>query len=442
MAFDPLKLTRALGQKMSALTRRVSVPVYSILLFAFAILGLALLIWSSRRTEESRLADIPRTTVDKMLPNLAFLTGGSLVDGNRVEVLQNGDGFFPRLLEDIEAATENIHYETYVWWTGDVCEKFAEAFAAKAREGVTVRLLLDAQGTLSMDPELVALMEDAGVDMGYFHPVAFDTLGRVNTRDHRKIAVLDGRIAYFMGHGLAQEWAGDARGPGEYRDTAVRIQGPVVNEAQAIFLRNWIQVTDEVELDEEYFPDLDDVGPSLIHIAASDPGGDFSDVELLYKLAIISAEEEILVQNPYFAPSEEIMQRLVEAAARGVRVKIMLPSINDSQLVEHASQAYYPAILDSEIELWHYDKTFAHQKVMVVDRRWSHVGSTNFDHRSLMINHEVSVGIIDPDVAGELVAAFEEDLQHSSRVTRDTWQRRPLVKRAFDRAAFLIREQL
>lgn len=440
MAFDTL--TRALRERLAALTRRVSLPLYSILLFGFAVLGLGLIIWSSRRTEESHLAQIPRTTVDKMLPNLAFLTGGSLVDGNRVEVLQNGDGFFPRLLDDIRGATENIHYETYVWWTGDICETFGEAFAAKAREGVTVRLLLDAQGTLSMDPELVALMEEAGVDIGYFHPVSLKTAGRVNTRDHRKLAVIDGRTAYFMGHGLAAEWDGDARNTDEYRDTAVRIEGPVVNEAQAVFLRNWLQVTDEIELDEEYFPDLPDVGPSLIHVAASAPGGAISDVELLYKLAIISAEEEILIQNPYFAPSKEIMQRLIEAAARGVRVRIMLPSINDSQLVQHASQNYYPAILDSDIELWHYDKTFAHQKVMVVDRRWSHVGSTNFDHRSLQINHEVSVGIIDSEVADELVAAFEDDLRYSSRVTRETWKRRPLVKRALDRVALLIRDQL
>ena len=431
-----------LSDFFSTLTDGVTIPLWG-LLFLVGMIGLmVLMIWSSRRTEESRLADIPRTSIEEMLPNLAFLTGGSLIDGNRVEVLQNGDGFFPRLLEDVANARQSIHYETYVWWTGDICDDFAEAVSEKAREGVSVRLLLDAQGSLTMKSGLADSMKEAGVRIGRFHPVELKSMGRVNTRDHRKIAVIDGRIAYFMGHGLSELWSGDADGPENYRDTAVRIEGPAVNAAQAVFMRNWLHVTDEISLGEDYFPELPEVGPSKIHIAASAPGGDFSNVELLYKLAIAAAQEEILIQNPYFAPADEVMQRLVEAAARGVRVRIMLPSDNDSRLVQHASHAYYPVILGAGIELYHYQKTFSHQKVMVVDRRWSHVGSTNFDHRSLQINHEVSVGIVDPQVAGTLAAAFEDDLEHSVRVSAEKWQHRPWVKRVFDRLAYGVREQL
>jgi cardiolipin synthase len=420
----------------------VTLPLWILLALVAAIAVMGLLIWSSRRTLVGNVTAVALDGIEELLPNLAALTGEPVLGGNRVEVLQNGPAFFDALLADIAAARSSVHYETYVWWRGEICWKLARALAEKARQGVEVRLLLDAHGSLLMEGEVLELLEEAGCQVARFHPFRLRDLGKVNSRNHRKIAVVDGRIAYFMGHGVADEWCGGTEEGAEYRDTAVRILGPAVRSAQAVFLRNWVNVNDELAIDAHHFPDLEPEGEARVHVAHSDPVGSYSAVEVLHKVAIASARERLLIQNPYFAPHESVIELLARAAERGVDVKLMLPRKNDSRLVRHASHKFYGQLLRRGVEIHEYQPAFAHQKVVVVDGCWSHVGSTNFDHRSLQINQEVSVGILDREVAEVLTAAFEEDLEQCEEVTLRSWRRRHPIKRLGDGLAYLIREQI
>lgn len=420
----------------------VTLPLWLLLALVAAVAILGLLIWSSRRTLVGDVTAVALDGIEELLPNLAALTGEPILDGNRVEVLQNGRAFFDAVLADIEQARSSVHYESYVWWRGDICWKLARALAERARQGVEVRLLLDAQGSLPMEREVEDLLDEAGCQVAHFHPFRLRDLGKVNSRDHRKIAVVDGRIAYFMGHGVADEWCGGTEEGAEYRDTAVRIQGPAVRSAQTIFLRNWVNVHDELVIDTRHFPELERRGEARVHVAHSDPVGNYSEVEVLLKVAVASARERILIQNPYFAPHESVLDLLGRAAEGGVDVQIMLPRKNDSRLVRHASHKYYGPLLRRGVRIHEYLPAFAHQKVVVVDGHWSNVGSTNFDHRSLQINREVSVGILDREVAEVLTAAFEEDLEQCEEVTLRSWRRRHPIKRLGDGLAYLIREQI
>jgi cardiolipin synthase len=406
------------------------------------VVFLLLLIWSGRRTLGSNLRPAFDAGIDELLPNLAELTGGDVKEGNRVQVLHNGDPFFGALLEDVARATVSVHLETYVWWRGEITHRLAEALAAKAREGLAVRLILDAHGSLAMEPEVARALDEGGCRVCYFHRFRLRDLAKLNSRDHRKLAVIDGRIAYLMGHGVAEQWTGNARDESEWRDTAVRLEGPIVRDVQSLFLRNWLTVNDEIVIAPEDFPPLEPAGEVKAHLAASAPAGSFSEVELLYKVAISAARESILIQNPYFVPDQPVVDLLVQAAERGVDVRVMLPRKSDSRLVRHASHVFYGDLLRGGVHLYEYLKTFAHQKVMVVDGIWSHIGSTNFDHRSLQINYEVAVGMLDRGVAEELTAAFEEDLESSVEVTVQGWQSRNALRRLGDNLAYLIREQL
>jgi len=420
------------------LTVHIWVPI----VLGVIVVFLLLLIWSSRRTLGSNLRLAFAASIDELLPSIAELTGGEVQEGNGVRVLQNGDAFFGALLEDIGRATISVHFETYVWWQGEITHRVAEALAAKAREGVSVRLILDAHGSLSMEPEVARTLEEGGCGVCYFHRFRLRDLGKLNSRDHRKLAVIDGRTAYLMGHGVAEQWTGNARDESEWRDTAVRLEGPIVRDVQSLFLRNWLTVNDELVISPDDFPQLEPAGEVKAHVAGSAPAGRFSEVELLYKVAIAAARESILIQNPYFVPHESVIDLLADAAGRGVDVRVMLPRKTDSRLVRHASHAFYDDLLRGGVRLFEYQKTFAHQKVMVVDGVWSHIGSTNFDHRSLQINFEVAVGMLDRSVAEELEAAFEEDLESSVEITYEGWRRRNLLRRLGDNLAYLIREQL
>lgn len=419
----------------------LTLPLWLVALVVLLIGVLLMMIWSSRRTLAGNITGIRLETIEDLLPNLASLTGEPVIDGNSVEVIQDA-AFFDALLEEVRKAESSIHYETYVWWKGDICHEFARAFAEKARAGVEVRLLLDAHGSLLMDDDVLEMLEDSGCAIGRYNRFRLRDIGKVNSRDHRKIAVIDGRTAFFMGHGMASEWCTKEDGGEGWRDTAVRLRGPVVRSAQAVFLRNWLNVVDEIAVEAKHFPELEPAGDSRVHIADSDPVGTYSEVEVLLKVAIASSREQVLIQNPYFVPHESVVDLLGAADERGVDVQIMLPRENDSRLVRHASHKFYGQLLRRGVRIWEYQPTFAHQKIVVVDGVWSHVGSTNFDHRSLQINREVSVGIYDPRVASELIAAFESDLEDCEEITLEGWQSRSSWKRLGDNLAFLVREQI
>jgi cardiolipin synthase len=422
----------------------VRVPIVLFVSMAFAILMLTVVLWSVWRNRDVHLQVKNPGELNTLLPSIVGLTQSSLDGGNRVELLQNGDGFFPPLLRDIAAARESIHIESYIWWKGAICRQLAELLAAKARQGVEVRLLVDASGGHKMDDELAELMERAGVRLARFHPVRVSNLGRLNNRDHRKVMILDGRIGYIGGYGIAEEWTGNAQDRNHWRDTGLRVEGPVVNRLQGSFCENWIEETGEVPAGEKYFPKLTPVGPTAAHVAYTSPNGSISSVQVLYYLAIKSARREIIIQNPYLLPDDNSIDALAEAVGRGVDVKVMVPATTstDSPIVQHASHHHFGTLLKRGVKVWEYKKTLLHQKIIMVDGVWSCIGSTNFDARSFEINDEVTMAVVDRGIAGQLRAAFEDDLRQAERRQFDEWKNRGLWHKFIDGLAYLAHGQL
>ncbi len=425
-------------------THVVRVPLVALIGMILAIAALTLFLWTYWRPVEVRLSVQNAGDVNAMLPSIVGITQGSLEQGNQVQLLENGDGFFPPLFRDIAAAKQTVHIESYIWWEGRVCDELAALLSRKAREGVEVRLLVDASGGHKMKKELAEEMAKAGVKLVNFHPITISTLGRLNNRDHRKLAIIDGRIGYTGGYGFAKEWTGHAQDKEHWRDSGVRVLGPVVNRLQAAFCENWIEQTGEVPAGEKYFPKPQIAGTTPAHVAYTSPTGSVSSVQVLFYLAIKSARHELIIQNPYLLPSDDAMQALDEAVKRGVDVKIMVPGTKstDSPIVQHASHHHFGTLLKRGVKIYEYNKTLLHQKIIVVDGQWVGIGSTNFDDRSFELNDEVMLGMIDPQIAAQLKAAFEADMRYAEQRNFEEWKDRPLWHKALDGVAYVGRGQL
>jgi cardiolipin synthase len=425
-------------------TTYVRMPIVAFIGGVFAIALLLIMFWSVKRKPNVQFQLRDGRPIAELMPALVGLTQSSLDGGNRIEILQNGDGFFPSLFRDIAAARESVHLETFIWNEGPLARTLAAALAAKARSGVEVRVLVDDSGGHQLRGDTEKVLESAGAKVEHFHPVRFRNLGLVNNRDHRKLVIIDGRIAYIGGHGIADEWTGHAQDKKHFRDTALRVSGPVVNRLQGAFSENWIEETGEILGSAKYFPHLQPVGPTSAHVAYTSPSGSVSSVKILYYLAIQAARHEIIIQNPYLLPDSEAIRALETAARRGVQVKIMVPSdtASDSAIVQHASHHHFGTLLKRGVRIWEYDHTLLHQKVMIVDGIWSAVGSTNFDDRSLKLNDEVNIGILDPNVAAQLRAAFAADLAYAKERTLKEWENRSLWHKLIDAMAYQGRSQL
>ena len=415
-----------------------------VIVLLFAVLILLILFWSVKRDTDPVLRVQNPGELRMLLPSIAGLTHSSLDSGNAIEVLQNGDQFFPPLLRDIANARESVHVENFIWYDGKLASELAQLLAKKAREGVEVRLLVDGSGGRELDGAEREMLDKAGVKVAHFHPFRISNLGRINNRDHRKLAIVDGRIAYVGGLCIADEWLGHAQDKKHYRDTGLRITGPVVNRLQAVFAENWIEELGEVMAGDRYFPKPVMTGSSVAHVAYTSPEGSVSAVQLLYYMAIKAARREILIQNPYLLPDDAAIAALEEAVQRGVDVRIMVPSddATDSPLVQHASHHHFGTLLKRGIKIYEYERTLLHQKIIVVDGEWSCVGSTNFDERSFDLNDEVSVGVLDAAVAAQLRNAFIDDLRHAKQRGFKEWQGRALWHKVKDGVAYLGRSQL
>ena len=425
-------------------THFVTVPLVAAVSLIVIIVGLVTLLWSAERGRDTRLQVKQPGEFSALLPSIVGLTQGSLDPGNQVQLLENGDEFFPLLLRDIAGASESVHIESFIWWKGEICDRLANALATKARQGVEVRLLVDASGGHKMDDNLEKLMKDAGVQVRKFHPLRLSNLGRLNNRDHRKIMIIDGRIGFIGGFGIAEQWTGHAQDKDHWRDTGVRVAGPVVNRLQSAFCENWIEETGEIPAGERYFPHLRAAGPTPAHVAYTSPTGSISSVQVLYYLAISAARREILIQNPYMLPDADAIKALGAAVQRGVDVRLMVPatSSTDSPVVQHASHHEYGRLLKAGVKIFEYKPTLLHQKVIVIDGIWSCVGSTNFDDRSFQLNDEISMGVLDRTIAQQLRAAFADDLRHAAPQTYAQWQQRGLWHKFIDQLAYLGSSEL
>jgi len=437
-----MKKRTAVAPRLPASGSRLAAPRFDWHVPIIAILGFPL--WTTNRRRTKSNFDLSGSDdVETMVPTLVSLSEGAVDRGNHVEVLQNGV-FFDRLLEDVARAKQCVHIESYIWWTGEICERVAHALAEAAQRGVEVRLMVDYSGSSRVDSRLHKFMCDAGCAIRRFRPLRVTNIGRMNLCTHRKIAVIDGRIGYVGGHGIAEQWTGEGQDKDHWRDTAIRVEGPVATTLQGVFCENWIEETGEVPAGEKYFPKVDGKGTTDAHVAYASPRGSLAPVQLRHSLAINSARRELLIQNPYFRPHEDAIDSLMEAVNRGVDVQIMVPSakVIDSALVQHASHHFFGTPLTRVINASEYHPTLSHQKLMIVDGLWSCVGSTNFDDRSFELNDEVSCGFTDPAIARQLREAFFDDMRFAEEVHFEHWKKRPLKHKMLDGAAFLVRREL
>jgi cardiolipin synthase A/B len=412
-----------------------------VLVAALLVLGLA--IWSIKRHKDPHLQLESSESLDKLIPSISGTSLGMSLRGNAVEIFQNG-AFYDALLEDIQAAKHTVHFETFLWQEGRLGQRMADAFSKQARAGRKVRLVLDAQGCRNMGKAAQAQMRAAGCELAMYHPRTLKNIGVFAERDHRKLAVLDGRAAWVGGHCIVDTWLGDAQDRQHVRDLSVRLRGPVVHAVQSVFSENWVEVTGRLFVGDEVFPVLEPAGEVEVHIASTKPEGSAPAVKILHHTVICCARERLWIQNPYFIPEPDAVEALGKAVKRGVDVRIMVPSAqaSDMALVQHAAHRNFQQLLDCGVRIFEYGRTLLHQKVMTVDGVWCAVGSSNFDDRSFETNDEITLGFHDRALARRLEEIFEQDRAHCIELDAAQWKRRGLMHRAKDSALYLFNEVL
>ena len=360
---------------------------------------------------------------------LAALVGADLTRGNRYEVLTNGDQIVPAMLAAIDAAKRRISFETYIYSDGSVADQFTAALERAARRGVQVTIVADSVGAMSIGSIHDKRLRSAGTKLYYFNPTRWYSLEEVNYRTHRKILVVDSQVAFTGGAGVADHWVGNAQDPDHWRDTHVKIEGPIVRLLEAAFYEDLVEsVVDEPvtpELDDDVTV-LDESGASML--VRSSPTGGANDLKRLYLLIVAGARKTLDIETPYFVPDESTMWALQDAVSRGVRIRILVEGdITDAMPVKYASRASYDKLLSLGISIYEYAPTMMHAKVLVADGALSMFGSANFDNRSLELNEELNVTVTSRELAFRFLTDFEQDLKSSKKLELDVWRRRPLL---------------
>ena len=370
---------------------------------------------------------------------LEGLLGVPATEGNQVDVLRNGDRIFSAMLESIRAATSTVDFLTFVYWQGSIGREVAEALAERAEAGVRVRVLLDALGAYTMDKALVERMGAAGAHVEWFRPVNKRKFWENNHRSHRKVLICDEDVAFTGGIGIADEWRGDARHAAEWRDTHFRVRGPAVDGLRAAFVQNWGE-TGRPLFDEgvDRFPEQPAAGSSVAQVVRGAAQTGWSDVATLVRSLLALATERVRITTAYFVPDDATCRVLAQTARRGVEVDVMLPGPHvDKRFVQLASESQYAGLLNAGVRLWSYQVSMLHAKVITVDRAVASVGSANFTTRSLLLDDEVNVVVLDPEVTRILDDDFDVDLEHSTPVDPSSWPDRGLAQRAKEAVAGL-----
>jgi cardiolipin synthase len=380
---------------------------------------------------------------DEFLTSISGATGAPFVPGNRVDILNNGDEFFPPMLEDIEKAQLSITMEAYIYWAGDIGMKFARALARRARAGVRIKILLDAIGAADIGDEIVKMLEESGCQIAWYNPIRWYTLGRINHRTHRKSLIIDGRVVYTGGAGIADEWLGHAQDRQHWRDIQIRLEGPGVTPLQTGFGQNWLECTRELISGPEYYPVHEPAGDLSVLTIMSSPVTGASNARTLYYLSITSARRSIYIATPYFVPDPPGLHTLIDAKKRGVDVRIMASGdTNENWLSRRNAVRLYGRLLEAGVEILEYEGTLLHHKTMVVDGLWTTIGTSNFDSRSFAHNEESNVCVYDGSLASQMQAIFELDTACCTRIELQTWRKRGWFWKLQEFIAAFLQEQV
>ena len=372
---------------------------------------------------------------------LTAVSGVPVTSGNRVELLRNGDEIFPAMLDEIDRAERSIDLLTYVYWAGEIGTEFAQRLSQRARAGVRVRVLLDGVGAKPIDAALVERMRSAGADVRFFRPPDPRHPFRASHRTHRKVMICDELVGFTGGVGIADEWLGDGRSEGNWRDTHTQVRGPAVAALRAAFLDNWVE-TEPVLFDAavDRFPPHERHGDSEIQVikGTAEPG--WNDVAMTVRSLVELSEERLRITTAYFVPDDDLRLRLCRAAERGVDVQLLLPGAHaDKRFVQLAGEACYRSLLDAGVRISCYQPSMLHAKVMTVDGAVAVLGSANCNQRSTSLDEEVVLVVFDEAVAEALDDDFVEDLEHSEAIDLGRWQRRTVGQRLLEHTAMLAR---
>ena len=374
---------------------------------------------------------------------MAGMTGMPLVPGNQAALFNDGDEFFPAMLEAVESAEHSVTMEQYIFWDGRIGRRFAEAFAEKARSGIPVKLLLDAVGSSTLGEPVLQILEAGGCQLAWFRPIHRYTLSRANHRDHRKSLIVDGRIAFTGGAGLADHWLGRAKNARSWRDIMIRVEGPAALEQQSGFALNWLQCTGEILTGHDYFPVPKPAGHVDVQTISSSPFDGTGAAGTMHLIALQCARRHLSIANPYFIPDARMIEMLARACARGVSVRLMVAGRhNDTWWARQNSVRLYGKLLEAGVEIHEYLPTMLHQKILIVDDAWASVGTANFDNRSLALNEETSVCFHDRALVTRLHDVFLADLERCRKVQLARWKRRGFWQRAGEQFASLIEDQM
>jgi cardiolipin synthase len=394
--------------------------------------------------------EVPEITLGEptFFPTIEAFTDAPITSGNRVELLFNGDETFPAMLRDIKKAKSTITFAQYLYEEGAIAYELARAFSERCRAGVQGHILLDSHGSSKAPEEIPTMMRDAGCRVEYFRRVEAPQvilpwkLLRYNYRNHRRILVLDGRTAFTGGYGIKDTWLGNGRTEEHWRETNARVEGPAVKFLQAAFAESWLETTGVMLGGADYFPRLEARGSVPTQVVSSSPVGGSFESYMLFLLSITSARKSILITNPYFIPDDRMIEALLQAAGRGVRVVVLVPGKIDHKITYRASRRNYGRMLLGGISIFEYQAALMHAKTMVIDGVWATLGSTNLDNRSFALNEELNLTVYDGTLAGRLEAAFFDDLQYSRRITYQDWERRGFRERIFEVFAIPFKDQL
>ena len=412
-----------------------------VILSAIVILVLNLL--PEKREVRQPLSYQFATSDPQFLRTMNSVFGANLKAGHNIDTLVNGEAIFPSMLKAIAEAKETVNFLTYIYWSGEIAEVFANALAAKARDGLEVRVLLDWAGSIPFDQRLVDTMEAAGVVVYRFRPLHWYSIDRVNNRTHRKLLIVDGIIGFTGGVGIGDEWQGNARSPEEWRDNHYRVEGPAVSDMQAAFAENWLEASNEVLRGNKFYPAQYNHGPIIAQHVKSSPGGGSGSMHQMLLIALSASKTHVRIASAYLVPDSVMVAQLSELSLRDVRVDIIVPGNNtDVPMARRASRHLWGPLLKSGVRIHEYQPTMFHTKMVIIDEQWVSIGSANFDERSFRLNDESNLNVLDGNFARKQAALFDDDLNRSREVSLQEWEGRSAWNKLLDWGASLLRTQL
>ncbi len=375
---------------------------------------------------------------------LESLLGIPATEGNQIDVLRNGVEIFPAMLDAIAGAERSIDLLTFIYWKGDIAEQFADALSERARAGVRVRVLLDGVGARNLTQEFVDEMCADGCDVRWFRPMDAGHLGEVNRRTHRKVLICDETLSFTGGVGIADEWDGDARDEGEWRDTHFRLRGPATDGLRAAFLHDWSETGDDIfDPSIDLFPPQPRLGRSVVQVVRGAAETGTNDIAQLMAILVASAEQRLRIATAYFTPDDYLVDRLVDASRRGVGVEVLVPGPHaDKRFVQLGGEAVFGPLLAAGVTIRCFQPSMLHAKILTVDGSVAAVGSANVNRRSTHFDDEVDLVILDPEVVAVLDAHYEEDVERSEDLDLARWEQRGFLQRVREQAVDAVSDLL